>query len=40
MIGPKPLPLREENTHKIILIENPIEEYKDHEPSPILPLKD
>jgi len=30
--GPKPLPLGEENPHKILLIEIPIDEYKDHDP--------
>jgi len=30
--GPKPLPLGEENPHKILLIEIPIDEYQDHDP--------
>jgi len=30
--GPKPLPLGEENPHKIILIDIPIDKYQDGDP--------
>jgi len=40
LLGPKPLPLREESSHKILLIEIPIDEYQDHDPWPITPLQD
>jgi len=29
---PKPLPLGEENPHKILLIEIPFDKYQDHDP--------
>ena len=32
LLGPKPLPIGEENPQKIILIEIPIDEYQDHDP--------
>lgn len=40
MLGPKPLPLGEENPLKILLIEIRVDEYQDHDPWPIKPLQD